>query len=58
LIRQHDVVLEQAGVWHGRVPSMEAVEYSAATPPKVNVMSMFEAPKGSVPAPVDTVRMV
>ncbi len=52
------MVLEQAGVWHGRVPSMEAVEYSAATPPKVNVMSMFEAPKGSVPAPVDTVRMV
>ena len=45
----------EAGVWHGRVPSMAAVEYSVATPPKVNVMSMFEAAPG---APVDTVRMV
>jgi hypothetical protein len=48
----------EAGVWHGRVPSMEAVVYSAATPPKVNVMSIFEAPTGGVPAPVDTVRKV
>ena len=46
----------EAGVWHGRVPSMEAVDYSAATPPKVNVMSMFETPASG--APVDGVRMV
>ena len=48
----------EAGVWHGRVPSVAAAQYTATTPPKISVMSMFEGPKGSDAAAVDTVRMV
>ena len=46
----------EAGVWHGPVPAVAAVQYTATTPPKVSVMSMFELPKGG--DAVDTVRMV
>ena len=49
----------EAGVWHGRVPSMAAApEFTATVPPKVSVMSMLAAPKGGDSAAVDTVRMV